>query len=656
MPDFKYKSFCWKLGNTSFRTAMFNLTIEQQLRLLIEFRQQPGMENAPWDNATQLAYYLFMKEREFVSGDAPNKEKDAREKTSGLVDIGLITNDRRPTEAGRALGPLIGLTYADRPNPLRLAPDSRFYLKQLLKTSVTLNGGATTVRPFIVVAKALIRFGHLTHDEFRYLIPLCTDPLSTDRIFNDIDNLRAGATDIDTIILQRLNSMTNYVNARRYLKSAVNVDAKVIATVGMNRDGANHDLKYFPLYEALLDLYVNGNRTNDAVKKIYHATKAWKTGKIGTLWRTKLFDTSNRRALETDGLKHLRATRFDGVNNLDEFNDRFFDFMHLIKARSTLSDYFDLNRRYLSTTGTILFSDNKVEFDMLPGRYFKLCIDALYADAFTASPLLERNCAIEAINPALKFDPQAIIDAYNAENNSAYRTIDDIYLIDEQKRYERFNDLVNNLFPTAKLIELLGKIKVRDDKAVQADVTGNADVPTIFEYLLGVAWYSLSGRSGKILDFMKLSLDADLLPVTHAGGGEADIVYEYPDHTLLIEGTLAERTNQRRMEMEPVSRHLGTYRLKDPARPSYCVFVTTNLDPNVISDFRSRKDFVFYDTRDTSRYVKGLNIIPLDTDDLSAILRRGTDYADLRKRFDDAYADTTCPLPLDWYNRLIKTR
>ena len=65
---------------------------------------------------------------------------------------------------------------------------------------------------------------------------------------------------------------------------------------------------------------------------------------------------------------------------------------------------------------------------------------------------------------------------------------------------------------------------------------------------------------------------------------------------------------------------------------------------------------MFYDTRDTSRYVKGLNIIPLDTDDLSAIINRGDSDDALRQRFDNAYADSTCPLPLDWYNRVIKTR
>ena len=109
----------------------------------------------------------------------------------------------------------------------------------------------------------------------------------------------------------------------------------------------------------------------------------------------------------------------------------------------------------------------------------------------------------------------------------------------------------------------------RRDDEITAYVTDNADIPTIFEYILGIIWYKTSEREGKILDYMKLSLEADLLPKTHAAGGEADIVYEYqekpgvyPAHTLLLEATLANSTAQRNMEMEPVSRHLGRHLLK----------------------------------------------------------------------------------------------
>ena len=100
-----YKSFCWSLGTTSFRTKNFNKTIEEQLGLLNEFWLRPDVQNEAWmgNNVLQSKYYDFMKEKGFVEGNAGNKPKDAREKTSGLVDIGLIDENRKLSDAGRAL-------------------------------------------------------------------------------------------------------------------------------------------------------------------------------------------------------------------------------------------------------------------------------------------------------------------------------------------------------------------------------------------------------------------------------------------------------------------------------------------------------------------------------------------------------------------------
>lgn len=167
----------------------------------------------------------------------------------------------------------------------------------------------------------------------------------------------------------------------------------------------------------------------------------------------------------------------------------------------------------------------------------------------------------------------------------------------------------------------------RRDSDIQAMVTNNADVPTIFEYVLAIAWYKISGRQGKILDYMNLSLDADLLPVTHAAGGHEDITYkyeateDYPAHTLLLEATLASSTNQRRLEMEPVSRHLGDYLLSHTDEQAYCLFATTYLHINVVSDFRMRKSAPYYSS-DGTRFVDGMKIIPLQTNEISAIIKK----------------------------------
>lgn len=185
-------------------------------------------------------------------------------------------------------------------------------------------------------------------------------------------------------------------------------------------------------------------------------------------------------------------------------------------------------------------------------------------------------------------------------------------------------------------------------------VTDNADVPTILEYVLGILWYKISERQGKLLDYLKLSLDADLLPKTHAAGGEADIVYEYtqtehyPTHTLLLEAMLADSTNQRRMEMEPVSRHLGNHLIRTGNINSYCVFATNFLNINVIADFRGRKYMPYYDSQDHTRHITGMKIIPLQTSELKKIVINQRKYKELYHIFEQAY-NSTLP-PHEWYD------
>lgn len=97
-----YRSYCWVVGTTSFRTKQLNRKIELQLQYLDEFWADSRFSGKPWsDNEPlQSAYYRLMKEKGFVTGDAPRPGKDARQKTSGLVELGLVNEERRLTGAG----------------------------------------------------------------------------------------------------------------------------------------------------------------------------------------------------------------------------------------------------------------------------------------------------------------------------------------------------------------------------------------------------------------------------------------------------------------------------------------------------------------------------------------------------------------------------
>ncbi|MCL2078531.1 MAG: AlwI family type II restriction endonuclease [Oscillospiraceae bacterium] len=650
MPRFPFKGYCWAVGTTSFRTVDFNVRIERQLALLDGFWSLPDNQNEVWEsnNPLQVRLYRFMQEKNFARGNAPRPDKDARQITSGLVDIGLINNERKLTAAGRALLHVSVSGDFSRDNSLGLPADSYIYLKQLLKTSNDVDDD--TVRPFIVMAYSLLRLGSLSDEEFTYLLPLCTNQANTEVVLGAIEDLRNGIGTIDNIIISRLMAMDNYMAAQDYLL-AERVTESVINDIGMNRKSRAYDKPYFPFYQILYDIVFN--RNGDAVAALYELSKKIKN-KPGTLWRQYLFATTSWRRLEREGLSALNNVPLLRARTETEFKKLFFEQMHLFKARANLSDYADLNRRYFKTTDTVIFTDGKVEFDILPRCWMYSLADDLSGIAFEASDSLSDDVALSDIAAFLSVDEQRLYSNLQLLYGVTVTTAADAGRVIHDERYRRFNSLIDERFSRDALIDLFAKFEQRDDNSIRQIVTNNADVPTIFEYVLGIAWYIISDRRGDVLSYMNLSLETDLLPRSHATGGNADIEYHYertdnyPAHRLLIEATLSDGSNQRRMEMEPVSRHLGEYILSSGDMDAYCVFVSTFLHRNVISDFRNRRTYHYYNDQ-YENVVEGLKILPLATSELRTILEYGIGYDRLYSLFEAAYHSDE-PVPT-WYER-----
>lgn len=649
-----YTSFCWKFGTTSFRTNEFNLKIERQLELLTEFWRLPETAGKTWsDDPIQTMYYDFIKAKDFVKGDAPNKPKDAREKTSGLADIGLIDGRRRLTAAGKALLDIVELQAFDSTNQLRIDDDSYIYLKQLCKTALTFSGGY--LRPYLITAYVLSKIGALSYDEFTYLLPLITNADKLSRIIAELKAVRAGTRTIDDIIIDILMEMPNYQEAFDMFISRP-VTQSLMIEIGINRKSGGYDAPYFDFYNALKNLAFT--RTDANAKALIKSITTI-NGNPQKLWKRLLLKTSG---VPKDEKETLTAIDFSAeiflAQSEDEFKLCFYKNLHLYKAKSTLSDYFDLNRRYFKITDTLVFRNGTVDFDIIPKCYFTLIADKLLPVAFTDTNKLYTDCNFAEIVPNSDIADTALF----AQIERLYGiTVRDAYAAKqfiETERVSRFNEMIDSKFTKEVLIDLLAKFENRDDEAIQNAVTSNADIPTIFEYIVGIIWYNVSERKVNILHALNLSLDADLLPKTHAKGGGEDITFkyaaspDYPNHTVLVEVTLSEKTNQRRMEMEPVSRHLGDYLLKNKGKNAYCVFISTYLHIQVTSDFRSWKDRTYYLPPDGAESVDGMKIIPCQTTELRTILDKNITYACLYRLFESAYQSTDAPNV--WYeNNLL---
>ena len=192
-----FKTYCWSVGTTSFRTKNFIFKIERQLQLLKQFWELNPEEVWERNSRIQQSYYEFLKSNEFVSGEASNKAKDARQKTSGLVDIGLINSQRRVTEVGNKIEEISKNNDYSRNNILNIPSDCYIYLLQLLKLQVTIDD--FNVRPFVNVLYLLEKNNYLSYEELTYLVPMCKNKneiillsnlLSTNRESINYDNFR----------------------------------------------------------------------------------------------------------------------------------------------------------------------------------------------------------------------------------------------------------------------------------------------------------------------------------------------------------------------------------------------------------------------------------------------------------------------------------
>lgn len=651
-----FKSYSWSIGTTSFRTSQLNYKVERQLQLLKEFWN--NNPNAEWNNDTQEKYYNYLKENNFLDGEARIPDKDAREKTSGLADIGVLTRNRKLTEVGNNIEKLL-YRPMNKDNIFMISEDSYKYLLQFLKLQI--NNDGIKIKPFIALIYLIEKLGYLSYDEFTYLLPLCKNKYDVIKMVQTIKNTVRVGFPVDDIITEKIFDMNNYVQALYDFSKEYPVTEETFERIGLNRKSKAYDRPYNAIYHTLVDLVFHLKHDNfaDRLPKYQELFEECKkiSGNARMLWQNYLFMGVRINKIDEEFDKKFKELDISLPKNILDFKKEFFIKLHLFKWKVNLKDYFDLNKRYFSLTDIIRFEDDKIELDMLPKYYFKDIIDNLLNEELLDNEIYLKqfysDISIENISSLYNIN---IVDIVNNINNDlgTKLTIENINTYIKDEKLKNFNELIDNKFKREDLIRILELIKNRNDEELNLYITDNADIPTIFEYVLGIAWYRISDKKGNILDYMNLSLDADFLPKTHAGGGMADIVYKYendsyPEHDLLIEATLSESTGQRVMEMEPVSRHLGenikiTNNLND-----YALFVAPNLEERIILDFRNMKTR-FY-PKGNDEFIEGLKIIPIDIDILIKMLQNNMNYKEIYNWFDTAFK-SSIPDPI-WYREEI---
>ena len=659
LENIKFQSYCWSLGTTSFRVKDLNFKIERQLQILKELWDENPKINWNGNDVIQEEYYNKMIEKGFITGEANNKAKDARQKTSGIVQIGVIDDNRRISKIGQKIVDIVEQDNFKGDNIFNINKDSYIYLKQLLKLQITDNG--INVKPFAVLLYFLAELKYLSKDEFTYILPLATNQEYTELMLENIKMLRDSKKTIEEIIQRKMWNMLNYKSAIKFIKENGINNIEEFSVIDMGRKGT----KYIePMYKFFNDLYEISQREFDEqaldtiIAFVKEQTK--KNSKVAKYWKKYL--KYSPRMLTEEYLEEIREIPLFNFKDKKEYAIEFFKVMYTAKWKATLEDYADLNKRYISLSDIVIFDDDKIELDVFP-KYFFLNISKEIVNTPILSKEEYNNFILEDIEfnkiyNCLDINVDDVIIQIQADYPDKVVSKDSIKSFIEDEKLRRFNELIDTKFSENQLIKLFNDIERNDRNAINEYADWNSDIPTIFEYILGITWYRFSNRSGNILEYMKLSLDANLLPKTHAAGGTADIVYEYnrneeyPEHKVLLEATLTESTSQRKNEMEPVSRHLMREIQENDNDDTYAVFVANILQEEVLSDFRSRKNYQF---RSKNSVNTGLKIISLSIQDIIKLINVKVQYSKLYGIFETAYKDTEIN-DLEWYEKLIKNK
>lgn len=206
----------------------------------------------------------------------------------------------------------------------------------------------------------------------------------------------------------------------------------------------------------------------------------------------------------------------------------------------------------------------------------------------------------------------------------------------KKKKIERLEQLIHTVFSKKNILWLFDQLHKRDYEQVRLFIKGEyieyeATIPALFEYLLAISFYWLTHKQIDLSQLLTPNLDANLLPKTHTAGGQADVILCLNNKDYLIEATLSDNDNQRKMEAEPVPRHLARHMLEVNTN-SMALFVARELDPNNLVVLRNYKFSAWYGNYQDK--VEGMNILPLTIRNIIFMLQEELPFINLEQQFE----------------------
>lgn len=584
-------------------------------------------------------------------------EQRARHYSSNLVRIGFTDSKRNISEAGYAY--LNGTTRRDSiESVLPLDEINIILIRQLAKLKIftkEIDGKRSYYSPFFMALHMLLSDSNVDKNTFSIVVqgssPYMDEELKQSIINNDIsyEELVDLFQNEDVIIPEDIatNSIMEKDVFYKYFGSSKNKE-KVQAI-------------YYSFYLALTNFRNHNSEEN------YHALvkclednqellkKAFGYGK-------NIFDIGRkdkRLSLE----EFLEANQNHQFLENKELNVVFYGAFINSKHIDVMKEYADTTIRLLSATG--LF-----KFNSMPDIAYKDIVALVFPKELVDNNIFgfvneddyscyegsidSYYCSDSPISSILNYDADDVNEILNSVIElTGTDDIEGVHSVLESKKNEDLILHINEKYTKEEIVRILSLFSDRrNDHKIKKAVNDTAPVPTIYEFIVAIAWYYISEEKYNLYDSLNLTLNADFEPVIHAAGGAGDIVINYDNLILMLEVTLMNKQAQKRGEWEPVLRHSLNLKAENNDKETLTFFIADELDYNTINIWRAVAAVPLESTFDHTK-VDGVIIMPFTNNDIIRFLTEETSSIKIIEAVKASFAAVPKITDVSWREEVL---
>ena len=618
--------------------------LQAEIKRNSEFKNAIENNDLTWIQNNQDSY------RELLGKFDQGIEDRARHYTSNLVKLGFATQERKITSVGQLLLDKIKLNKDELESLLPVDNINIIYLRQLLKLRIYDAQGQNFYSPFLFALYILVRRNRISENEFFELVQGLNPYFDFTEIESYVNNYQEGdvVENIHINIPEDIeDSIINEPTFRKYFrnqKSSTAVDVymafyNMLYKFNNERNTArlNELLQYYEDNKPML------NKAFGCGKNIF----AVRNGERPT---PEEFIRKNKKIFESPLNKYL-YTQFELSKRLDQ-----------------IREYSDTTKRIFKATGVISFDNGYVElaYKELFEKIFN--IDKIRAFIYGQDENSNEYegdidsyfCSVKTLTEILCYsasEKREIFELIKEEFG-----VSDIEQITETvtaNRRREFAEFIAEKYPLEKVKELLGLFSNRcNDSQLKEYVSSDATVPTIYEFVVGIAWYYFAGKRIDLLSSYNLTLSANFEPLVHAGGGQGDIVIYENDKVVMLEATLMNSSSQKRGEWEPVLRHSVNLKVEEEMngtqRQVTTFFIADEFDANTINIWKAVAAVPMQSSVDRESYTDNVVIMPINSAELSLLTDKSDKYDQIINDVHGLFEVEKNNFDLNWRNDFIR--